>query len=129
MRSTAKTAATSPTRMEGTKMANNSVNTNVGAMVALQNLNATNMELSQVQTRINTGKKVSSAKENGLILHTSVTIGYDAPWRQVHQLLIAFRRPPGRLRKCVGYRPGLCVCDRWRSRRRHRDHVQGRMRN
>jgi small-conductance mechanosensitive channel len=23
-----------------------------------------------------------------LILHTTVTIGYDAPWRQVHQLLI-----------------------------------------
>lgn len=31
----------------------------------------------------------STAKEGGLILHTSVTIGYDAPWRQVHQLLIA----------------------------------------
>ena len=24
----------------------------------------------------------------GLILHTTVTIGYDAPWRTVHQLLI-----------------------------------------
>jgi small-conductance mechanosensitive channel len=31
----------------------------------------------------------SSAKEHGLILHTSVTIGYDAPWRKVHELLIA----------------------------------------
>jgi small-conductance mechanosensitive channel len=31
----------------------------------------------------------SSAKEQGLILHTGVTIGYDAPWRQVHELLIA----------------------------------------
>lgn len=31
----------------------------------------------------------SSAKEYGLILHTSVTIGYDAPWRKVHELLIA----------------------------------------
>ncbi len=30
----------------------------------------------------------SSAAEPGLILHTSVTIGYDAPWRTVHQLLI-----------------------------------------
>jgi small-conductance mechanosensitive channel len=28
------------------------------------------------------------AKETGLILHTSVTIGYDAPWRKVHELLI-----------------------------------------
>jgi flagellin len=51
--------------MEGTPM--NSVNTNVGAMIALQNLNATNMELSQTQSRINTGKKVSSAKDNGAI--------------------------------------------------------------
>ena len=24
----------------------------------------------------------------GLILHTSVTIGYDAPWRKIHGLLI-----------------------------------------
>lgn len=31
----------------------------------------------------------SSAKEYGLILHTSVTIGYDAPWRKVHELLIS----------------------------------------
>lgn len=30
----------------------------------------------------------SSAKDRGLILHTSVTIGYDAPWRTVHKLLI-----------------------------------------
>lgn len=26
--------------------------------------------------------------EEGLILHTTVTIGYDVPWRQVHELLI-----------------------------------------
>ena len=26
--------------------------------------------------------------EDGLILHTTVTIGYDVPWRQVHELLI-----------------------------------------
>ena len=30
----------------------------------------------------------SSAKEIGLILHTTVSIGYDAPWRRVHELLI-----------------------------------------
>ena len=29
-----------------------------------------------------------SARKLGLIIHTSVTIGYDAPWRKVHQLLI-----------------------------------------
>ncbi len=31
----------------------------------------------------------SSAKDYGLILHTGVTIGYDAPWKKVHELLIA----------------------------------------
>ena len=41
------------------------INTNAGAMIALQNLNKTNMELEQVQTRINTGLAVSSAKDNG----------------------------------------------------------------
>ncbi|QNL18345.1 flagellin [Hyphobacterium sp. CCMP332] len=41
------------------------INTNAGAMVALQNLNKTNSELEQVQTRINTGLAVSSAKDNG----------------------------------------------------------------
>jgi flagellin len=43
------------------------VNTNPGAMIALQNLNATNRELSVVQNRINTGLKVASAKDNGAI--------------------------------------------------------------
>lgn len=28
------------------------------------------------------------ARDRGLILHTTVTIGYDAPWRRVHELLI-----------------------------------------
>ncbi len=31
----------------------------------------------------------SSARDRGLILHTAVTIGYDAPWRKVHELLLA----------------------------------------
>jgi len=48
-------------------MALNSVNTNYGAMIALQNLNQTNSELGTVQSRINTGKKVASAKDNGAI--------------------------------------------------------------
>ena len=48
------------------KMAN-SVNTNVGAQVALQNLNVTNAELATTQTRINTGKRVATAKDNGAI--------------------------------------------------------------
>ena len=42
-----------------------SVNTNAGAMLALQNLNKTNSDLEMVQNRINTGLEVSSAKDNG----------------------------------------------------------------
>ncbi|MBO9543753.1 flagellin [Caulobacter sp.] len=48
-------------------MALNSINTNSGAMIALQNLNSTNNELQVTQQRINTGKKVGSAKDNGAI--------------------------------------------------------------
>lgn len=44
-----------------------SVNTNVGAMIALQNLDATSRNLSIVQSRISTGLKVSGAKDNGAI--------------------------------------------------------------
>ncbi len=44
-----------------------SVNTNYGAMVALQQLNKTNSELETTQSRINTGLKVASAKDNGAI--------------------------------------------------------------
>jgi small-conductance mechanosensitive channel len=30
----------------------------------------------------------SDAAEKGLIIHTTVTIGYDVPWREMHQALI-----------------------------------------
>ena len=49
----------------------NSINTNVGALVALQNLNATSRELNVVQNRVNTGLKVASAKDNGAIWATA----------------------------------------------------------
>jgi small-conductance mechanosensitive channel len=29
------------------------------------------------------------AQDRGLIVHTAITIGYDAPWRRVHELMIA----------------------------------------
>ena len=45
----------------------NSINTNRGALVALQTLNATNKALETTQNRVNTGLKVSSAKDNGAI--------------------------------------------------------------
>ena len=41
------------------------INTNAGAMVALQNLNQTNRDMEQVQNRINTGLAIASAKDNG----------------------------------------------------------------
>jgi len=44
-----------------------SVNTNYGAYVALQNLNATNKALNETQNRINTGLKVAGPKDNGAI--------------------------------------------------------------
>src|SRR3974377_1835386 len=45
----------------------NSVNTNVSAMTALQNRAATQMDLATTQSRINTGLKVATAKDNGAI--------------------------------------------------------------
>lgn len=65
------------------------------------------IEISLLVTRIRTIKNVEitiansmvlsshiinfsgSIHDHGLILHTTVTIGYDAPWRKVHELLIA----------------------------------------
>ncbi len=42
-----------------------SVNTNTGAMVALQYLDQTNAQLQTTQNAINTGLKVASAKDDG----------------------------------------------------------------
>ncbi len=44
-----------------------SVNTNSGAMTALQYLNQTQSALNKTQTAINTGYKVSSAKDDGAV--------------------------------------------------------------
>jgi len=50
-----------------------SINTNVSAMLALQNLNASQTELRSVEQRIATGQKVSSAKDNGAIFAIATT--------------------------------------------------------
>ncbi|HAC02247.1 flagellin [Brevundimonas naejangsanensis] len=42
----------------------NSVITNASALIALQNLNATNSKLAATQSRVNTGLKVQGAKDN-----------------------------------------------------------------
>jgi flagellin len=44
-----------------------SINTNRGAMIALQNLNTTNRDLFKTQNAISTGLKVANAKDNGAI--------------------------------------------------------------
>ncbi len=44
-----------------------SVNVNAAALSALRNLNNTSRDLNQTQTRVNTGLKISSAKDNAAI--------------------------------------------------------------
>ena len=44
-----------------------SVNTNAGAMIALQYLNKTTSELTATQNHINSGLKIATAKDNGAI--------------------------------------------------------------
>ena len=46
-------------------MSLNSVNTNIGAMIALQSLNQTNTQLGAVQKQISTGYRVSDATDDG----------------------------------------------------------------
>ncbi|MGH6955320.1 MAG: flagellin, partial [Caulobacteraceae bacterium] len=44
-----------------------SVNTNAGALIALENLNQTSASLQKAQNIISTGELISSAKDNGAI--------------------------------------------------------------
>lgn len=50
-----------------------SINTNVSAMLALQNLNASQAELRSAEQRISTGLKVATAKDNGAIFAIATT--------------------------------------------------------
>ncbi|MFN7620820.1 MAG: flagellin, partial [bacterium] len=63
---TAKTASVM-SKTEGKPKVPNSINSNVGSLVALQNLNETSRALDIAQNRVNTGKIVSTAKDNGAI--------------------------------------------------------------
>jgi flagellin len=54
-----------------------SVNTNYGAMIALQNLNKTASELETTQNRINTGMKVSGAKDNAAVFSIAQSMRAD----------------------------------------------------
>ena len=46
-------------------MAFNSINTNAGAVVALQSLNKTNSQLDMIQKRVSTGFRVADARDDG----------------------------------------------------------------
>ena len=54
-----------------------SVNTNVGAMAALQSLNATNKGLATTQSRINTGLSVASTKDDSAAYTVAQTLRGD----------------------------------------------------
>lgn len=56
-----------PEMQLGRAMPSNSINTNVGAMVAIATFNAINAEMAEVQLRITTGRKVNSVKDNPAI--------------------------------------------------------------
>lgn len=66
----------------------NSINTNVGAMVALSNLNSVNSDLATVQDRVSTGLKVSSAKDDASIFAVAQGVRADiASFESVNQAL------------------------------------------
>ena len=78
----------------------------IGDRVRMTNIEGDVVEKSLLVTRIRTIKNEivsipnsnvmggniinysAVARESGLIIHTQVTIGYDTPWRKVHELLI-----------------------------------------
>jgi flagellin len=55
----------------------NSVNTNIGAQVALQSLNRTNDEMAVTQKRISTGLRVSDAKDDGAAFAVAQSVRAD----------------------------------------------------
>jgi len=62
-----------------------SVNTNGGAFIALQNLNSTGQLLEQTQSRINTGLKVASAKDDAASFAIAQTIRGDLSGQRAAQ--------------------------------------------
>jgi flagellin len=58
-------------------MSLNSVNTNLGAMVALQSLNRTNEALNVTQKRISTGLRVNDAKDDGAAFAVAQSVRAD----------------------------------------------------
>ena len=78
-----------------------SVNTNTGAMTALQYLNQTQGQLDQTQNAINSGLKVASAKDNGAIYaiaqnQRGAVAGYQSVINSLNNGSSADRRRPFR---------------------------------
>ena len=78
-------------------MANNSINVNAGALVALQNLNATNRSLAVTQNRVSTGLAVATAKDNGAIF--AIATNQRAELGALNSVRQSLRHRPPRLQK------------------------------
>lgn len=84
-----------------------SVNTNTGAMVALQSLAAINRELSVTQNRISTGLKISSAKDNGAVW--AIAQGQRSEFKAYDAVIASLQR--GQSASDVGIAAGETVSD------------------
>ena len=84
-----------------------SVNTNVGAMIALQNLAVINRELLTTQNRISTGLKIASAKDDGAIW--AIAQGQRAESRAYNAVIGSLQR--GQSAVDVGLAAGESVSD------------------
>lgn len=84
-----------------------SVNTNVGAMIALQSLAVINRELLTTQNRISTGLKISSAKDDGATW--AIAQGQRAESRAYNAVIASLQR--GQSAVDVGLAAGETVSD------------------
>ena len=61
-------------------MSLNSVNTNMGAMVALQSLQSTQKELSVTEKQISTGYRVADSTDDGAAYAIAQTVEFRGAW-------------------------------------------------
>ena len=90
-------------------MAFNSINTNAGAVVALQSLNRTNAQLDVAQKRVSTGYRVADARDDGGAFAVAQKVRGDiAGVTSANEQLGAAKERSGRMadRRGGGQRPG-----------------------
>ena len=92
----------------------NSVNTNVGSLIALQNLNVINTKLTDVQNRVSTGFKVIGATDNASSFAIAQGIRSDIKSYQAVSQGIANAKGTSNiaLASCNGCRCKTICCDR-----------------